>query len=650
MTAQIKIPNLKSYTLHDYQELCYAAISNEMRNYEAPFIIDCTVGAGKTVISAAVLARCQELNWPAMIITRQGELVEQNAECYWECGVKNSIYSASLGVKSTHYPVIVGTEGTIVNALDTDLKDFLPRVIGVDESHMLNYDDPESQYMRIINHYLEKNEAWNEARKKQLTDAGRGHEWKFIPLIIFGMTGSPFRGSESIVGHFWKKCIYKISTEELVMRGFLVPTIFGVGDTPELSHDFDLHYDLSEFKPDREGTEDLSAAQMAAQEEKIVADIALTEKIMREVVALTATRNCVMITGAGRKHLEQIASFLPAGTWAIITDETPKKERREALKQANLGNLKYLLQIGCLTTGVNIPLIDTMVIMRKIGSLTLLIQLLGRGMRTLKPWMIESGFIKHDNLVLDYSETMEAMSEIYHDPILEAAVAAKDAAKKDIELIECPVCYTKNSPRARRCSNRPVEIDGKQRLVRVEGGVLEIENYSIDGRCEWFFADSYVACKSCNTPNDRMARDCRQCGHTLIDPNKNLVGKHYTDDDWRVVKKMEMRLTKDGNGLLVSYLLEGEPAEGAKVWDGHEQATEIFYPNKKEKWAQGTWADFKRKHCHKDFRSRIDGKSTKAILAQQAVFDVPARITHRVKEGGKSIIHRKEFLSGRVAE
>ena len=135
------------------------------------------------------------------------------------------------------------------------------------------------------------------------------------------------------------------------------------------------------------------------------------------------------------------------------------------------------------------------------------------------------------------------MHEMYSDPVLEAYVKKKDE-QKEVELIECPACQSLNSPRARRCGNRPDDPPDIT-IPRDAMNLPPIKNYSVDGRCEWFFAGQFNLCKHCQTPNDKMARDCRNCGETLVDPNKNLLGKHYTDDDWRTVKSMRMALTKN---------------------------------------------------------------------------------------------------------
>mgnify|MGYP003624738839 CR=1 FL=1 len=612
------IPKIKNIVPRDYQEEAYEAITSEIRNYKKPFFIEASVGAGKTIVMGLIAARAQAVDMPVLVLARRGELVEQNSGTFWDCGVKNSIYSASVGSKSTHYPVIVGSEGTVARALHTDLKDVNPSILLVDECHEVDFDSPDSQYMLIFQALLKRNPK----------------------LRIIGLTGSPYRGTKDILGNFWGRCVYKIRTPLLVERGFLVPTFFGYDEQKESG------YALDEFSlPKTDTNSDFSQKDLLAMQRKITKDSTTTEKIMAEVVSITARRNKVMITGAGKKHLEQIAACLPEGSYALIIDSTGSKERREKLKAAATPDnpIKYLLQIGCLTTGYDNPLIDTSVIMRKIGSLTLLTQLLGRGMRLLKDWQKEAGLIKDDHLVLDYSDTLAEMAEMYHDPVLERAQL--DKSKKEHDLIACPVCRTLNSSHARRCINRP---NDPQITPEVNGN----KNYSIDGRCEWFWASR--ECPTCKTHNDTTARECRKCDGILIDPNANLKGKHYTDEDFREVVSMKMRLTSSGDGILVEYLIRGEPAENDVVINTKGEklikATEILHPQRKERWARAPWFAFLKAHLNRSWHDRVIGRPTPTIVKQAAVFDVPQSITHRRKPDGKSIIHRKRFLSGRTED
>ncbi len=609
------LPPTGKITPYDYQRDAYTEITKAIRNYQGPVFVEASVGAGKTIMMSMVASRAQQVGMDVWVLARRGELVEQNSETLWVCDVKNSIYSASCNSKSTHYPVVVGSEGTICRALNKELDQQRPTLILVDECHEVDYEKDESQYMQILNEMQRRNPK----------------------LRVIGFTGSPYRGSEDIIGDFWRHCIYKVRTPELVDRGFLVPTFFGYEQQQAEGYhleDFHVHAE--------DDNSDFSQKELLAMQRIITKDSTTTQRIMAEVVKLTASRNAVMITGSGKKHLEQIAECLPKDSYAIITDSTGSTERRRLLKEVRDGKRKYVLQIGCLTTGFDAPLIDTSVIMRKIGSLTLLIQLLGRGMRLLKPEHKEAGYIKTDHLVLDYSDTMEEMGDKYDNPILEKAQKQKSEREKNV--ITCPVCSTINSDRAKRCINSPKSLEG---VIRLD--VQGVENYSIDGRCEWFW-DS-AECSTCKTKNSSVSKECRKCGELMKDPDINLKGKHYTDNDFQPVKKMTMKTTKNGDGIIVDYFLASPPGEfdRTKIIDGEELvvASEIFHPSRQERWAKGPWWAFLKAHLHKSWHGKVSGKRAGDIVRMASAFDVPTHITHRRRQDKKSIIHRKKFLSGR---
>lgn len=616
----------------DYQWLAYKLTGDCIRSKKNPAYVTASVGAGKTIMIGAIARRFQDMGWAGMVLARQGEIADQDAAEAWNMGVKNSLLSASLGIKSTVYNVIIGTEKTVANELEKKLADFVPRYLLIDECHQLNWEDvisdkPETQYALIINKLKER------CKEKYGKD-----------LIIIGYTGSPFRNSEVIKGEFWKEEIVNISTDYLVYRGFLVPTVFG--------HPTNL-YDLDQFKSSGiDGIKDFTDAQLSAMQKKISEQKSTTQKIMEEVVYLTKNRNGVLITCAGKKHCEEAAEFLPSGSYVIVTEGLGMKQRAQALKDAYDGKIKYVLQIGCLTTGVNIPYWDTSVILRKIMSLTLLTQLLGRGMRQLKDDQVKSGLIKSDHLVLDYTDTMEELGKLYFSPILEQAALSK--AKRNNELIYCPSCNTENSKFARRC--------------------IGVSN---DVRCEFFFSSRkcdpvYRGDKlintGCGTLNDPCARYCRKCDNILIDPNEKLTNKHYKKDDFYYVKKFNIKTTRDNKGIIYEYLIEKEGK--------NKTVSEVFYPNSWRSnikslrqfnikyivpWAmrdKGMLLVTKNKIASDVWRAKgviphvTDSQSIRKILSQKKASSIieyrhlitpPAQITHRLNSKNRDIITRKIF-------
>lgn len=631
MIAELDIDKLRS-VVHTgeieprpYQWLVYEKTAEVIRKFgkdPKPSFVTASVGAGKTIMIAMIARRFQDMGWEGLVIARQGEIIEQDAEELWNLSVKNSLFSASLGRKSTAYPLIAGTEGTIINGLFDKkdesgnllskgaLSDFCPRYILIDECHQMNWDDvvsesPETQYGVIM------------TELNRRCKAKYGHD-----VIVIGYTGSPFRGTDSIKGAYWKHEIVNIDTKYLVDIGFLVPTIFGMHDID------DLHYDLSAFEASgSDGTQDFTSEQLKQMQKEILEQGTLTQKIMLKVMELTKNRNGVLITCAGKKHCQEAAKYLPEGSYAIVTEDMGQKSRRKALKDAYTGKIKYVFQIGCLTTGVNIPLWDTSVILRKIMSLTLLVQLLGRGMRLLKKEQIDAGYHKEDHLVLDFSGTMFELGQLYEDPILEEAEAQR--SKRSGEQVPCPKCGTMNSPYARRCI-------GKDAL-------------SPDGRCEEFF--SYIRCgfdkhgirifdDGCGTKNDPTARYCRHCDHVLRDPNAALNERAYTDNEWADVMDFKVQLTKDGEGILYRYWINR--CDGKEGW-----ANEVFYP-------YGGATHMKNMFKAKAIFPHLDDKSmagkilkcqsAKQFMMYAGLIKAPKRITHRINDKGRDIIHRKDFI------
>lgn len=582
--------------LRDYQEEIHNKLLDYVRGQfrifkesgkaPDPAFVSASVGAGKTVMLGAMCAHVQSIGWKSLVLARTGELIEQNSDMLWQCGVKNSIYCASLNRKSTHYDAIVGSEGTVAGALDTVFTDWCPDVVLLDECHHLSVDDicsdnPSAQYSTIINHFKSINPR----------------------LVVIGLTGTPFRGTTSILGEFWKEEIYNIGTQELVNRGMLVPYVYGMPDS-----DHQLH--LDNFKSfDGHGASDFSVQELSEMAKEAMKDENLTARIVGEVVELTKERGGVLITGASKAHLKQIAKFLPDGSYGIVTDDTGQKERRRIIKAARAGEIKFVLQVNALLVGVNVPWWDTCVIMRRIGSLVVLVQLIGRVLRL----DIESG--KTDALILDYSSTLEEMAETLENPMLDKAVLAR-AMKDDNDLIECPKCGSQNSPKARRCCGDDKSSD--------------------DGRCDFFFSSK--PCPKCGTENDPCAIQCRnkECREILRKPEESLNRTHYKSTDWKKCTGMEMIPTKN-NGVLVKYKFDGE--------SGPESA-DLFYSPFASDGAKRVWQQqFVYRHIQDwSFRSRAMAmKSAVDICNMKAMFTVPEEITHRINEKGKHLIHGMKF-------
>lgn len=594
-----------------------------------PLVVTASVASGKSVMAAEIAKAVVEMGKSkgnrvrALVIQRQGELCQQNSDAAWEIGLENSIYSAALDRKSTYYDVVYGTEGTIINALEKEFNavdGFHPDIIVIDEGHQVAHDNLETMFMRILLHFYR-------CKPK---------------LRLVCLTGSPFRNTDSIIGDYWDAFaameaadpLYpeggqgdgQISTEWMIDNAWVTPIQFGWP-----AHESEDSYDFSalETKP---GSFEFSEAELDAATE----DDKKLLRIMAEVVQRTADRLGVLIFAATKKHTLKVRDALLAcgidpKEIGIITDDTPDGERGDILDRAKTGACKFVINVGVLTTGINVPRWDSLVYLRPIGSLVLLIQSIGRVLRLLiddgAPGMVERDSLsveerfaliaaseKPFSLLLDYAGVMDRLGHLYENPILEKA--EKEHAKQKNETIHCPDCGEENSMFARRCV-----------------GTVN------SSRCEYFF--SFKLCPNCGVKNDIVARECRGCHRELINPNEKLQGKHYTDAELTPV--VSMKLEAKANGMLmVKYLLS----------DGREPV-QIFYPNAGKNPTMNTriWYNGMVKDHVKGSHWQGKARMMRAPAAEKmsAMFSQPISISAR-ENNGRWTIGRKVFRDSGLAE
>lgn len=611
-----------------------------------PIIVNASVSSGKSVMLAecakaikdAALAREKPATVLIMIIQRQGLLAAQNSEAGWSIGLNNSMFSASCGnKKSTHFQVVYATEGTISRALDQyrfspwtddELKEspewrararkFHPDLILIDEGHQVPFEQPDSQYMKTLMHFY----------------ACKPH------MRLACMTGSPFRGIQSIVGntpqHLWKSVAsiepgdpdYPeggvgngiISTEFMIEQGWVVAPQFGYPD------DEDNHYDFKHLSTE---TWDYPEHELDA----VVSDKERCLAICADFIRKSQDRGGVVIFAATQRHTRQIAAAMKLlgvdpEQIGVIVDKTPQKEQTRILTAAKAGKLKYVINVAVLTTGVNVQWWDTEVLMRPIAAIVLLIQAIGRILRLLiqdgEMGVVERDALtaemrkaliaassKPDALVLDYAGCMETLGALYENQVLEMAELEK-AKKENKDLIECPVCATMNSPNARRCINR--------------------DDYG--NRCDHFW--HFRLCPGCQTQNDQVARECWSCKRMLIDPNAALNNKHYVDGESIPVRSM-----KSGAG------------KGGSLWFRYELSTgdtpmDIFHPHygsspEKRKVNNIIWGKFvDALPIDKPTRIRLRAMKAETVMENIDLIPVPTEVSAR-RKGEKWTVGRRHY-------
>ena len=457
----IRTSHSRMKQLRPYQQEVLETIRARLKEVEHPLLVNASVGAGKSLIIAELLKTIEKANWNALCLTMNSSLIRQNAETYALQGGNPGIYCAALKSKEINKPIIFASPVSVTNAIKekSRLSQLPFNLIIIDESHNINFHDPKTAYMRIINHY-------------SMLAQIEGHKIRFV-----GLTGTPYRGKNiSIVGkyQFFQEEVCSISTDWLINEGYLVEPHFGLPNSET--------YDFSRVKIESTGQFNGKQLQQVLDKEE-----RLTAKIMQEVTGIVSKRNGAFIFASTRKHCDECLRALPLELSAIITGETPAKKRERILMGARNGEIKYLINVNCLTVGVDVPNFDTVVFVRPTESLILYTQAIGRGLRIHEN--------KTDCLVLDYAGNLERHGTLDH-PIINKALNDWAIDNPDY-CMPCYECNTLNKVYARRCI-----------------GVKE------DKRCDHYF--EFKNCPTCEAVNDIVARECRKCGGELIDPNAKL--------------------------------------------------------------------------------------------------------------------------------
>lgn len=481
------------FTLRPYQrEACDAAVDNFKMSRD-PALIVLPTGAGKSL----VVAELAKYYGTALVLHPSKELCAQNAKKYAAYDLNNhSIYCAGLGEKDGTGDVIFATHQSL------NLDEMPPiKIIIVDEAHKF------SAAMQKTYDVLKK---------------------RYPAVLLLGLTATPYmigRGfiyqqaadgttltEEEARNPFFLRCVYELPVDELIKQGYLSPLTVG---TPDVS------YDCSGLETNASGWFTADSVEKAT-----TSDRNATTRIVAQILRVLEGRKAAMIFASSVEHAKTIMALIPGKRARLITGDTPARLRATWLRAFEHGMFDVLVNVATLTTGVDLPVVDTIAIMRPSESASLWQQIVGRGMR-LSP---ETG--KTDCLLLDYTENMDTFfpsGDIYRPE-----VRAVRERKKEYLNVACPTCeYLNRFVLATNEMGLPVSPDGyfmdlTGQVVRDDSGNKMIAHHG--RRCQRIHENGercdhrFIAkvCPSCKTNNDIAARKCSACETVLVDWNRHL--------------------------------------------------------------------------------------------------------------------------------
>ena len=227
-------------------------------------------------------------------------------------------------------------------------------------------------------------------------------DW-FEPRELLGLTATPERtdGVDVAAEFFSGRTASELRLWDALEADLLVPFhYFGIADNTDLSSiTFQRgSYDTTELSKLYTGND--------ARTRMIIA--ALTDTVV-DVSTIRALGFCVSIAHAvymARKFTEVgIVSY-------AITSETSRADRAELLNRFRAGEIRCLFTVDIFNEGVDIPAVDTVLMLRPTQSATIFLQQLGRGLRRApdKSVLTVLDFVGHQNAQFRFDLKLRALT------------------------------------------------------------------------------------------------------------------------------------------------------------------------------------------------------------------------------------------------
>lgn len=399
-------------SLRPYQRNCIDAVTEYLYEQPGHPVFCLPTAAGKTIIFSAMFKEWMA-SWPTTrvcILAHRQELLEQTEKKFlgapgkpgvWP-GAPISVYSAGLRRRETDQAILIaGIQSVYRRAAELPPFD----VVLIDECHLVPFEDS-AMYRRFL-------------QDVQI----RNPKVRFIGCTAtdYRLDGGPIAGHEKAL--FSDVC-FQANIQELIRDGYLC----------------NLVSRSTKNKMDTKGIRkrgfDFSQKDL---EDRFNENI-IVEAAVEELMHLAADRNSILAFACGVDHAYNIAKAIEAnGREAkVVVGDTPKDERAEIIERFDGGDLPFVVNVNCLTTGLDVTRVDCISLLRPTESTSLVVQMCGRGFR------LHEG--KKDCLVLDFAGNVSK-----HGPI---DCIQKPKAKGDtfIKAKECPECETLNSVFEKLCT------------------------------------------------------------------------------------------------------------------------------------------------------------------------------------------------------
>lgn len=467
-------------------------------------VVSLPTGAGKTIVIAKLALRAAKEGKRVLILAHVKELLDQSYRTIRRVSRKADVglFSAGLNQKDFSSTILVAGIQSIASSIDSVLAHGPFDLVLIDEAHLVSEND-KSRYRKVvarIKSYRE-NTPLGVSPKLSLKTNSRVH--------FVGFTATPYRTKSGLICKgkgIFNRIAYEKTVSSLIDEGYLSPIMSRVVNGEVETQG--LHIRRGEFL-------DVEVNALVNKEEKIHA--ACSEIISK---ANEYDRKKILIFAANIKHAQNIQEKiqeLSGEECALVLGDTSNSERDSILNEFKFGELRYVVNVGVLTTGFDNPAIDLVAIIRPTASPGFYYQMAGRGLRKCEG--------KDYCLLLDFGQNIRR-----HGPIddMEIRTPKRRRPKRDFKV--CPRCkliITKETSKCPWCGAVIPKIYHKpKKRVALTKQSSDLDPLALRGR-EFFTKRGLINIRNIAKVFVRLYREGKFDNPPLDEKGKPVVYEQY---------------------------------------------------------------------------------------------------------------------------
>ncbi|GAV49054.1 hypothetical protein ZYGR_0N04590 [Zygosaccharomyces rouxii] len=333
--------------LRDYQQHVIDKCLESLKDNKRRIGVSLATGGGKTVIFASLIKQLsQQTPHRALVLVHRRELVLQAAQT-----IKKFMPLARIQIEMGKYvcqdvkdcDVIVASVQSLIRRLDNYESTDIDLVI-VDEAHHA----VANSYLRILDHFK-----------------------KDIPVVGFSATFE--RADHKALSTVMDEIVYHKGILEMINDNWLCEGKF---TTVKIDADLNSVERAS-------GSDDFKLDQLSRVMNIPEINGLVLKTYLHKSKEQPGGFNSTLLFAVDIKHVKALHHlFVSYGIKAeCVTSETKARERDQIIDNFKKGDVKVLINCGIFTEGTDMPGIDCILLCRPTRSRSLLVQMIGRGLR-----------------------------------------------------------------------------------------------------------------------------------------------------------------------------------------------------------------------------------------------------------------------------